>query len=239
MNVLPPRQAAERGYIHMKINSKNMAIVLLVVAGVLILGGISLLLFVVPGAAAFFKVCFVIISILCILMGLGLLFTLYLGRDNDPNFFLYDTKTQRNIPAEELNFDRVNSRMSYFLTTLSTSQEKLWADNILADNGTGRFGVGDVYRPLTAYKMLYDLVELDRPEGWALFLCATPATVDALLDALEENGEEAMAKALYHAFNSASGRDDTEWLRDFLSGNAKYLRRRMLGYVQKNIEWFY
>ena len=87
--------------------------------------------------------------------------------------------------------------------------------------------------------MLYDLVELDRPEGWALFLCATPATIDSLLDALEENGEEAMAKALYHAYNSASGRDDTEWLRDFLSGNAKYLRRRMLGYVQKNIEWFY
>ena len=223
----------------MKINSKNMAIVLMIAAGVLILGGISLLLFLVPGAASFFKVCLIVISVLCILMGLGLLFTLYLGRDNDPNFFLYDTKTQRNLPAEELTFDRVNSRMSYFLTTLSTSQEKLWADNILADNGTGRFGVNDVYRPLTAYKMLYDLVELDRPEGWALFLCASPATIDALRDALEENGEEAMSKALYHAYNSASGRDDTEWIRDFLSGNAKYLRRRMLGYVQKNIEWFY
>ena len=239
MNVLPPQFAAERGYIRMKINSKNMAIVLMIVAGVLILGGISLFLFLVPGAASFFKVCLIIIGVLCILMGLGLLFTLYLGRDNDPNFFLYDTKAQRNLPVDELTFDRVNSRMSYFLTTLSTSQEKLWADNILADNGTGRFGVGDVYRPLTAYKMLYDLVELDRPEGWALFLCATPATMDSLLDALEENGEEAMSKALYHAYNSASGREDTEWLRDFLSGNAKYLRRRMLGYVQKNIEWFY
>lgn len=223
----------------MKINSKNMAIVLMIVAGVLILGGISLFLFLVPGAASFFKVCLIIIGVLCILMGLGLLFTLYLGRDNDPNFFLYDTKAQRNLPVDELTFDRVNSRMSYFLTTLSTSQEKLWADNTLADNGTGRFGVGDVYRPLTAYKMLYDLVELDRPEGWALFLCATPATMDSLLDALEENGEEAMSKALYHAYNSASGREDNEWLRDFLSGNAKYLRRRMLGYVQKNIEWFY
>lgn len=223
----------------MKINSKNMAIVLLVAAGVLILGGIALLLFLVPGAASFFKVCLIIISVLCILMGLGLLFTLYLGRDNDPNFFLYDTKTQRNIPAEELTFDRVNSRMSYFLTTLSTSHEKLWADNILADDGTGRFGANDVFRPLTAYKMLYDLIELDRPEGWALFLCATPATVDSLLDALEENGEEAMAKALYHAYGSASSRDDIEWIRDFLSGNAKYLRRRMLSYVQKNIEWFY
>lgn len=223
----------------MKINSKNTAVVLLVVAGVLILGGIALLLFLVPGAAAFFKVCYVIISVLCILMGLGLLFTLYLSRDNDPNFFLYDTKSQRNIPADELTFDRVNSRMSYFLTTLSTSQEKLWADNVLTDNGTGRFGVNDVYKPLTAYKMLYDLTEIDRPEGWRLFLTATPATLDALLDALEDNGEEAMAKALNHAYNSASSSDDVEWVRDFLMGNAKYLRRRMLGYVQKHIEWFY
>ena len=142
------------------------------------------------------------------------------------------------IPAEELTFDRVNSRMSYFMTTLTTSVERLWTENAL-NAPEEKFGIREIYRPLAAYKMLYDLVELDRPEGWALFLCATPATVDALLDALEENGEEAMAKALYHAFNSASGRDDTEWLRDFLSGNAKYLRRRMLGYVQKNIEWFY
>ena len=233
------RFSRQRGVPYMKINSKNTAIVLLVLAGVLILGGIALLLFLVPGAATFFKICLVVISILFILMGLGLLYVLYLGRDNNPNFFLYDTKTQRNIPVEDLGFDRVNSRMSYFLTTLSTSQEKLWGDNVLSDNGSGRFGVNDVYRPLTAYKMLYDLTEIDRPEGWALFLCASPSAIDALLDALEENGEEAMSKALYHAYNSASGRDDTEWLRDFLMGNAKYIRRRMLGYVQKNIEWFY
>ena len=238
MNV-PAALCGREEFPYMKINSKNTAILLLVLAGVLILGGIALLLFLVPGAATFFKVCLVIISILFLLMGLGLLYVLYLGRDNNPNFFLYDTKTRRNIPVDELGFDRVNSRMSYFLTTLSTSQEKLWRENVLADNGTGRFGVNDVYRPLTAYKMLYDLAEIDRPEGWALFLCATPATIDTLLDALEENGEEAMAKALHHAYNSASGSNDVEWLRDFLSGNAKYIRRRMLSYVQKNIEWFY
>ena len=52
----------------MKINSKNTAIVLLTLAGVLILGGIALLLFLVPGAATFFKVCLVIISILMIIL---------------------------------------------------------------------------------------------------------------------------------------------------------------------------
>ena len=47
----------------------------------------------VPGAASlFYKVCLAIISILCILIGLGLLLYLYIGRDNDPNFFLYDPR---------------------------------------------------------------------------------------------------------------------------------------------------
>ena len=222
----------------MKINMKHLSIVLLIVAGVLILGGIVLLAFVVPNVSIFYKVCLIFISLFCLLMGVGVLFLLYLARDTDPNFFLYDTKSGTNISADELTFDRVNSRMSYFMTTLTTSQEKLWAENAL-NASPERFGINEIYRPLAAYKMLYDLTEIDRPEGWALFLCATPSAIDALLDALEENGEEAMSKALYHAYNSASGRDDIEWLRDFLLGNAKYIRRRMLGYVQKNIEWFY
>ena len=216
----------------------HLADLALILAGVLILGGIALLLFLVPGAATFFKICLVVISILFILMGLGLLYVLYLGRDNNPNFFLYDTKTQRNIPVEDLGFDRVNSRMSYFMTTLTTSQEKLWSENAL-NAESERFGVNEVYKPLAAYKMLYDLGEIDSPEGWQLFLCAAPATIDTLADALMVNGEEAMVQALRHAYNSAAGRDDIDWIRDFVMGNRKYISRRMMGYVRKNMEQFY
>lgn len=223
----------------MKINMKQIAPALFAVACVLIIGGIVLLAFLVPGAAStFYKVCLVIISILCILMGLGVLFLVYMSRDNDPNFFLYDPKSERNIPAEDLDFDRINLRMSYFMTTLSSSLEKLWADNALNTNPE-RFGVHEVYKPLAAYKMLYDLIELDKPEGWQLFLCAPTATIKTLTDTLASNGEDDMAKTLVHAYNSATSRDDIAWLRDFVMGNAKYIRRRMTGYVQKNLEWFY
>ena len=223
----------------MKSILKNMSLILLITAGVLILGGILMLALLVPGAASvFFKVCLAIISILCILMGVGLLFCLYLGRDNDPNFFLYDTKTARNIPEDELDFERINNRMSYFMTTITTSVEKLWTDNAL-DSDPDRFGVNGVYKPLAAYKMIYDLAEIDTPAGWRLFLNATPATISTLTDTLRASGEEAMAKTLIKAYNSASNSDDYEWISDFLKGNKPYISRRMTAYVRKNMEWFY
>ena len=223
----------------MKSILKNMSLILFIVAAVLILGGIVMLALLVPGAAsAFYKVCLAIISILCILMGVGLLFCLYLGRDNDPNFFLYDTKSGRNISEAELDFERINSRMGYFMTTLSTSLEKLWSDNAL-DAKPEKFGINEVYKPLAAYKMVYDLAEIDRPEGWRLFLNASPAAITTLTDALLVNGEDAMAKTLVKAYNTASSIDDYEWLRDFLKGNKPYISRRMTAYVRKNLEWFY
>ena len=223
----------------MKSIVKNMSRILLVVAAVLILGGVAMLALLVPSASSlFYKICLAAISILCILMGVGLLFCIYLGRDNDPNFFLYDPKTARNIPESELDFERINNRMSYFMTTLSTSLERLWSENAL-DARPEKFGVNEVYKPLAAYKMIYDLAEIDLPEGWRLFLNASPAAIKTLTDALILNGEGAMAQTLIKAYNTASNSDDYEWLSDFLKGNKPYISRRMTEYVRKNMEWFY
>lgn len=216
-----------------------MSRILLIVAAVLIVGGIVLLALLVPAASStFYKICLAAISVLCILMGVGLLFCIYLGRDNDPNFFLYDTKTGRNIPESELDFERINSRMAYFMTTLSTSLERLWSENAL-DAPEEKFGVGEVYKPLAAYKMIYDLAEIDRPEGWRLFLNASAATITTLTNALLRNGEDAMAQTLIKAYNTAADGDDYEWLSDFLKGNKPYISRRMTAYVRKNMELFY
>ena len=204
---------------------KRLTPAILVAASVLILLGIVLLAFLVPIAdSTLYRVCLIIISILCFLMGVGLFFLLYLARDNDPNFFLYDQKTGRNISPDSLSFERVNNRMSYFMGTLATSQEKLWAE-ALPEASDDRFGVDGVYRPLVAYKMLYDLIEIDRPDGWRLFICASPAAIVALTSALAEGGEEAMVQSLRHAYNNAAHRDDFEWVRDFVKGNEKNIER--------------
>ena len=223
----------------MKSILKNISRILLIAAAALILGGVVMLALLVPTATStFYTVCLAAISVLCILMGVGLLLALYLGRDNDPNFFLYDTKSGRNIPESQLTFERINNRMGYFMTTLSTSLERLWSDNAL-DAAPEKFGVNEIYKPLAAYKMVYDLAEIDSPEGWRLFLNASPAAIKTLTDALSLNGEEAMAQTLIKAYNTASSSDDYEWISDFVKGNKPYISRRMTEYVRKNMEWFY
>ncbi len=223
----------------MKINLKRIAPVLFGVAAVLVVGGIILLAFLVPNAAStFYRICLVGASVFGILSGVCFLYFLYLSRDNEPNFFLFDERTGHNISSNDLTFDRVNACLGGYMRSLAASPEEMWKNNGL-DADPARFGAEEKYRPLAAYKMLYDLIEFDSPAGWQLFICAPRATIETLCRVLSDAGEAAMVDTLRRTYNSAVNRDDIEYIRDFIMGNAKYLRRRMVGYVQKNLEWFY
>jgi len=211
----------------------------LIMAGVAILGGILLFPLVVAQAeAAFVATVSTILAIELILLGVAVLVFTVLSLDGDANFFLYDRKTQRNVSEEDLTFDRINSRMGYYMTMISSSQEQLWTKNVLAGENV-RFGQNAVYKPLVAYKMLYDLIELDRPETWELFTGADAAVISTLCRVLSSCGEKDMSNTLMDAYEGAESIDDIEWVRDFVMGNAKYIRRRMRDYVLKNIEEFY
>ncbi len=219
--------------------SKKLTTVLFVVAAVCILAGILLFALLVPGAAStFFRVCFILMALILLLIGVAVFYLLYNSRDTEPNFFLYDTSTYRNNELEELDFERINSRMGYFVSTLTNTPDRLWTDNVLTVN-PARFGVNEIYRPLAAYKMLYDLAEFDNPDKWELFFKAPAATVDALLAALKTAGEDDMLLKLRSAYDNAGQPDDVELFRDYIVGNKTYISRRMMGYVRKNIEWFY
>ncbi len=219
--------------------SKKLTTVLFVVAAVCIIAGIVLFALLVPGATStFFCVCFVLMAVILLLIGVAIFYLLYNSRDTEPNFFLYDTSTYRNSELDELDFGRVNSRMGYFVSTLTASPDRLWTDNVLTVN-PARFGVNEIYRPLAAYKMLYDLAEFDKPEKWSLFFQASPATMDALIAALQTAGEDDMLIKLRSAYEDGGRSDGVEWIRDYIVGNKTYISRRMMGYVRKNIEWFY
>lgn len=224
---------------NLKVNNKKVLIVVLAMACVAILGGILLFPLVVAKAASgFMAVTSGIVAVTAILIGLALLFFWFISHDGDANFFLYDRKTQRNIDEDELTFDRINSRMGYYMTLISSSQEQVWSKNVLDGEGT-RHAQDAAYRPLVAYKMLYDLIELDTPEVWTLFTGSDASVISALCRTLSKCGESEMANTLLDAYEGAESVDDTEWVRDFLMGNAKYIRRRMREYVLNKIEEFY
>ena len=223
----------------MQINVKKIIPILYAVAGVVLAGGILILVLLTGRAgSSLTKVLTVMLGILSILLSGVILFVVYTSRDNDPNFFLYDSKTKKNISVEELTFEKVNSRMGYYMSLISSSQVQTWKKNILSREND-RFGPNDVYKPLVAYKMLCDLNELDRPETWQLFNEAPPEVISGLIDALRLGGEAEMCKTLRFFYEKAESNEDIEHIRDFIMGNAKYLRGRMMRYITNNIEWFY
>lgn len=173
--------------------------------------------------------------LLLVLMGLSL-FYFYLSRESEPNFFLYDQTQRKNISVEQLTFSTVNDRMDFYLSLISDSDEELWQGGVLAKSD-GSFGREDVYRPLVAYKMLYDLTDRDDDVQWGLLEFAEVTTIRLLTRALKQGGDADMAQAIVELYKGEG--EEGENLRDFLKGNQKYLRGRMLRYVKQHLDYFY
>ena len=210
--------------------------ILSVVGAVSFIGALLILFLLVPNADATYKrVLEIVISCLMIVLSLLVVYYLYITRDAEPNFFLFDRAKKRNIPVENLTFTIVNERMSFFLTMVCESVEQLWQNNVLESDR--KLGYRRVYRPLLAYKMLYDLADKNIAAYWDLLFAADKATVNSLCGALEQGGEQEMVKAFRYIMENY--RDNPEKIKDFVCGNMRYIRGRMLGYIKRNIELFY
>ena len=217
-------------------NKKLLPVIMAAVAIVSLIGAILLFAVALPLANAGYKrVLEVIIAILMLLMAGFIGLYLLLTRDSDPNFFLFDRAKKKNVPVEQLSFTTVNERMNIYLGMVCKKIEELWQGDVFESER--KLGYRRVYRPLLAYKMLYDLAEKDLDAYWALLLNASNDTVEAICSALEQGGEREMVKAF--RFLMANYRTKPEKVKDFVIGNAKYIRGRMMSYIKKNIEFFY
>lgn len=218
---------------------KNQPYILLgLTAFCAVIAALVLLVLVPRADAVYRKVLGIIIGILflvlCALIGGYYLLT----RDKDPNFFLFDRQRKRNIPIEELSFKLVNERMNFFLTLVCDSEEQLWSGepmNILENERN--LGQNLIYRPLLAYKMVYDLADKNTDEYWSYLEKAPDEVLDSLFGALEQGGETEMVKAFRYVM--ANCRGEMAKVKNFVCGNEKYIRGRMLVYIKRNVDQFY
>ena len=210
----------------------------LVIAAAVICLACAVLLFVFAGKSdATYKR---ILGIICgaLLVILSGLFTLYwyLGRDTEPNFFLFLRREKRNMPIDKLTPLIVNERMTFFMGQICDSPESLWSGDVLENERN--FGYRSVYKPLVAYKMLYDLGEKEPDSNyWNYLKNASPETIDVLCMTLERAGEAQLVKAFRMIREKYP--DDDGKMKEFLRKNVPYIRGKMLVYVKKHIELFY
>jgi hypothetical protein len=213
-----------------------MPIAMLLIAFLSLVAAIIVLISAAHADAAYKKILLRISSVLFfVLMGLSLYY-FYLSRESDPNFFLYDQAQRKNIPVDQLTFSIIEERMDFYLSLISDSEEELWQGGVLAKND-GSFGREDIYRPLVAYKMLYDLTERNDDVSWHYLEFAEVTTIRLLTRALKQSGDADLAQAIVELYRGEG--EEGENLRDFLMGNRKYLRGRMLRYVKQHLDYFY
>lgn len=214
---------------------KPLVILLAVIMAMLAILGAFLIKVGMTTPQVFKKICFFVcaamIAVLICLLG----YLLWLSRDKEPNYFLFDRQLCKNILPEELRFRTVNEKMSVYISANFESSEKLWLGD--AWNVGDRFGANGEYRGLVAYKMLYDLADHDKVDQWDYFAEASLETITHMCNALMNSGDRNLAQKLMYVRQNCGV--EIAPLRSLLLGNKKYLAGKMIGIVRRNIEWFY
>ena len=231
----------------LKLTKKQIVLALFVSGAIVLLAGIifAAVLLAQSGSApfrsGFFKVMGVLVPGSIILLGAWLILAAYVhSQESDAHFFRYDPDTKRNIPVEDLTFDRVNRRMGSELRKLvgDPYMPQIWKGDVFAEEDQV-FGTNRVLAPLVAYKMLFDLITSDSEETLSLFTHADRRLLNDLNDELAAAGETRMIHDLTDIYEDACEHDSTENIRNFLTGNRNYLRRRMLEYAKARDREFY
>ena len=184
----------------------------------------------------FFGIMYLLAAFLFVALGGLVMYLAMISATVTRHFFLYDKNLGKNIKPSELTFEIVNKRMTYFMTRMASSERQVWTANIVGSDDE-RFGKNDVYRPLMAYKMIYDLTEHNSPAYWQLFAKADVAIISSICDALSDNDDAQLGATLVFLREHHSGNLDK--ISHFFMDNRAYMQKQMVRYVQANVDSMY
>ena len=215
---------------------ENLPLIFMILGGILIIGATLTAIFGAGSAIGAVKVFYIILTVLMALLGCACIyFTTLITGAEDPNFFLYETNSKSNMPIEDLTFDHVNKKMTYFMSHLTKTAKDVWEKDIIGSQNE-MFGEYDEFRALAAYKVIYDLGTRGNDVIWELYLSADENIVLSIADAIACAGDAELGKAIKYLHKNSAG--NAEKTKHFLSDNSIYIQKKMLKYVKENIEKF-
>lgn len=217
-------------------NRKKLNLILTIACAVFAVIAVVLLIFgiIYDGSHVLTKVLMIVAAVLSLALAGELAYLLWFSDKGDvPNYFLYDASTKKNVSVDKLTLPVVNKRMDRYFSNYAPSEGKLWTDGILENP---ELDMDDVFKPLVAYKLLFDLADKDMEKGWKCFELASFETVDFICRSLEMNGEAEVAGNIRKMKQVQPFQ--VKYIRDYLVSNCNYLQTKMLMYVRDNIAKF-
>ncbi|MBR3686246.1 MAG: hypothetical protein IKL66_02015 [Clostridia bacterium] len=216
---------------------QNLKLILFALFGLLVVTGILVIVLGGGNSDGFLKVMFIIFGIVLELLACSVAFlAIVMGESEPANFFLYDGKKGANISLDELDFARVDKKMTFVMTNLTESVSEVWSRRVIFAQSSDVLRENEALVPLVAYKMLYDLAERANENVWGNYLSADALVIEDVAAALELNGDTELGNAFKFLFENAAG--SYERTAKFLADNKRYIQSKMLKYVKANIERF-
>ena len=180
------------------------------------------------------KILMIVVALLSLALAGELAYLVWFSDTGDaPNYFLYDSNTKKNVSVDKLTFGVVSKRMDRYFANYAPSEGKLWTDGVLDAPG---INMEEAFKPLVAYKLLFDLADRDMEKGWKCFEAASYQTVDFVCSSIEMNGEAEVAGNIRKMKQIQPFQ--VRYIRDYLVSNKDYLQTKMMMYVRDNIEKF-
>lgn len=173
------------------------------------------------------RVLLIICSSLLIVLALIYAYVVLLSVDREPNFFLYDEQSGKNIAIEKIDFVRVSSKVDVYVSELGGY------DYLMKNYGFDS-SVVPALMPVVAFR----LVQLAATDDHIFELIdrADDKAITSLRRALEMADETNMTAAI-SKYHSQGG--NIENFRKYLASNHKYIQNRVMNYIKRNIEQFY
>ena len=217
-------------------NRKNFDLMLKIACGVFAV--LAVVLFVVglvyDGEHTLTKVLMIIVALLSLALAGELAYLVWFsGKGEVANYFLYDSNAKKNVSVDKLTLPVVHKRMDRYFSNYAPSEGKLWTDRILE---APTLDMNEAFKPLVAYKLLFDLADKDMEKGWKCFELASFETVDFICASLEMNGESEVAGNIRKMKQIQPFQ--IKYVRDYLVSNRDYLQTKMMMYVRDNIDKF-
>ena len=173
------------------------------------------------------RVLLITCSALLIVLALIYAYVVWLSVDREPNFFLYDEQSGKNISGEKIDYARVSSKVDIYVSEMGGY------DHMMKKHGLDNCVVS-VLAPVVAFR----LVQLAATDDHIFELLdqADDKAICTLCRSLEMADEANMTTVILKYHNQSG---NVENFRKYLANNHKYIQNKVMNYVKRNIEQFY
>ena len=215
-------------------DQKKINLLLVIAAAFFAVLAIILFVFgIIYDRGALVKALLIVASVLVLALAEELAYLFLLSRNVVPNYFLFNPSLNANVPAEKLTFEMIDMRMNKYLSGFAKNEAKLWVDGVLEARAAD---INPKFKPIVAYKLLFDIAENDSETAWKCFLLASDMTVQYIAEGLAENNDNDMAASILQLKSTKPV--NMQQTREFLVSNKKYIKKQLFEYVTNNIEKF-